>query len=168
MGVEKMLNFNEEHKGIDLSTIKSKTKKVRNTGKVLLCGVMLSEVLLLSGCEGELFPTYEPTEYTQTAQTNDSITAIIMENGNAMVVDLQSYDKYISEIGSSHYDDYARDRTWVLNTSTGDKLLVDFDSVKFIEGENSHEKAEFIAQSLISENGQIICYDEVESYGRTK
>ena len=96
-------------------------------------------------------------------------SAIIMENGNAMIVDLQSYQKYTEERGSGrNYSTFAEDRTWILYTSTGDKILVDFDSVKFIEGEDSHEKAETIAQSLISENGQITCYDEVQSYGKTR
>jgi len=70
--------------------------------------------------------------------------------------------------GSSRWSSYEEDRTWVLYTSTGDKLVVDYDSVKFIDGENSHEKAETIAQALISESGQITCYDEVQSYGKTR
>ena len=160
-----MLEFNQEHKVADLSAIKSKTEKARKTGKVMLCGIMLSAVLLLSGCGNEVTNTNQQTDVVQPITSS---TAIIMENGNAMIVDLQSYDKYIGDMGASRHSTYAEDRTWILYTSTGDKLLVDYDSVKFIEGEDSHEKAETIAQALISENGQVTCYDEVQSYGKTR
>lgn len=160
-----MLEFNQEHKVADLSAIKSKTEKAKKTGKVMLCGIMLSAVLLLSGCGNEVTSTNQQTDVVQPITSS---TAIIMENGNAMIVDLQSYDKYTRDMGAINYSTYAEDRTWILYTSTGDKLLVDFDSVKFIEGEDSHEKAETIAQALISENGQVTCYDEVQSYGKTR
>lgn len=160
-----MLEFNQEHKVADLSAIKSKTEKAKKTGKVMLCGIMLSAVLLLSGCGNEVTNTNQQTDVVQPITSS---TAIIMENGNAMIVDLQSYDKYTRDMGAINYSTYAEDRTWILYTSTGDKLLVDFDSVKFIEGEDSHEKAETIAQALISENGQVTCYDEVQSYGKTR
>jgi len=45
-----MLEFNQEHKVADLSAIKLKTEKARKTGKVIICGIALSSVLLLSGC----------------------------------------------------------------------------------------------------------------------
>ena len=67
-----------------------------------------------------------------------------------------------------HYSTMSEDRTWVLYTSLGDRLLVDYDSVKFIDGEDAHQRAEIIAQSLISENGQIICYDDVLSHSETR
>ena len=66
------------------------------------------------------------------------------------------------------FPEISEDKIWVLYTSNGDKLLVDFGSVKFIESEDSHEKAETIAQALIGENGQVICYDEVQNYGKTR
>ena len=91
-----------------------------------------------------------------------------MENGNALLVDLESYMKYSEVIGATRYRTLAEDRTWVLYTSLGDKLLVDYDSVKFIEGEDAHQRAEIIAQSLISENGQISCYDDVLSHSETR
>ena len=160
-----MLEFSQEHKVADFSAIKSKTEKAKKTGKVMLCGIMLSAVLLLSGCGNEVTNTNQQTDFVQPITSS---TAIIMENGNAMIVDLQSYDKYTRDMGATHYSIYAEDRIWILYTSTGDKLLVDFDSVKFIEGEDSHEKAETIAQALISENGQVTCYDEVQSYGKTR
>ena len=160
-----MLEFNQEHKVADLSAIKSKTEKVKSVGKVMLCGITLSAVLLLSGCASSKTNTDVQSNVVEPTITS---SAIIMENGNAMIVDLQSYQRYTEEHGSIQYDKYAEDRTWILYTSTGDKILVDFDSVKIIKGEDSHEKAETIAQSLISENGQITCYDEVQSYGKTR
>lgn len=42
-----MLEFNQEHKVADLSAIKSKIEKARKTGKVLMCGIALSSVLLV-------------------------------------------------------------------------------------------------------------------------
>lgn len=160
-----MLEFNQEHKAADLSAIKSKTEKVKNAGKVMLCGITISAVLLLSGC-----PNSNTNTDVQSNVVEPTITssAIIMENGNAMIVDLQCYKKYSEDLGSSLYQASADDRTWVLYTETGDRILIDFDSVKFIEGKDAHEKAETIAQSLISENGQITCYDEVQSYGKTR
>lgn len=160
-----MLEFNQEHKVADLSAIKSKTEKARKTGKVMLCGITLSAVLLLSGCGNEVTNTNQQTD---VVQPTTSSTAIIMENGNALIVDLQSYEKYTDDEGSIHYDIISKDQTWVLHTSTGDKLLVDLDSVKFVDGENSHEKAEAIAQALIGENGQLTCYDEIQSYVKTR
>ena len=160
-----MLEFNQEHKAADLSTIKSKTEKVKSAGKVMLCGITLSAVLLLSGCSNSNTNTNTDVQSNVVEPTITS-SAIIMENGNAIIIDLESYKKWTDDGGSEYWDTIGNDRTWVLYTTSGDKMLVDFDSVKFIEGENSHEKAETIAQSLLSENVQITCYDEVETYGK--
>ena len=169
-----MLEFNHEHVVADLSQIKSKTSKAKKAGKVMLAGVSLSAVMLLSGCGNSNAVTNEQPNVEQPSASEQpnveqpsveqpviTSSAIIMENGNAMIVDLQSYQKYSEERGAKRYSTFAEDRTWILYTSNGDKLLVDFDSVKFIEGEDSHEKAETIAQVLIDENGRITCYDEV-------
>lgn len=165
-----MLEFNHEHVVADLSQIKSKTSKAKKAGKVMLAGVSLSAVMLLSGCGNSNAVTNEQPNVEQPSVEQPVITssAIIMENGNAMIVDLQSYQKYSEERGATRYSTFAEDRTWILYTSNGDKLLVDFDSVKFIEGEDSHEKAETIAQVLIDENGRITCYDEVETFVKTR
>ena len=163
-----MLEFNEEHMMADLSTIKSKTEKAKKAGKVMLSGIALSAVLLLSGCgftTSTPNPTFTPTN---NAEPITSASAIIMENGNAMIVDLKSYKKRSEDLGYGTADGMTNDRIWVLYTTTGDKMLVDFDSVKFIEGEDSHKKAETIAQSLISETGQVTCYNEVQTYGKTR
>lgn len=160
-----MLEFNQEHKAADLSAIKAKIEKARGTGKVKLCGIMLSAVLLLSGCGNEKTNTNQQTDVMQPITSS---TAIIMENGNAMIVDLQSYDKYARELDANNITTYVQDRIWILYTSTGDEILVDYDSVMFIEGDDSHEKAETIAQALISENGRVTCYGEVQSHGNTR
>jgi len=88
-----MLEFNQEHKVADLSAIKLKTEKARKTGKVIICGIALSSVLLLSGCGNSNVVANEQPSIEQPVITS---SAIIMENGNAMVVDLQSYKKYTS------------------------------------------------------------------------
>lgn len=160
-----MLNFDSNHRLADMSEIKSKIEKVRKIGKVMIGGIVLSAVLL-SGCGTEDITINEQTEVTQPITPS---TAIVMENGNAMIVDLQSYDKYTRDMGSVHYSTFAEDRIWVLYTSNGDRMLMDYDSVKFIDGENSHEKAEIIAQALVGPNGQVTCYDEVIlDYDKTK
>lgn len=160
-----MLEFNHEHVGADLSQIKSKTSRAAKVGKVMLAGVALSSAMLLSGCGNSNAVTNEQSSVEQPVITS---SAIIMENGNAMIVDLQSYQKYSIDQGSTRWASYEEDRTWVLYASTGDKLLIDYDSVKFVDGEDSHKKAETIAQALIGENGQITCYDEVKTFGKTR
>ena len=60
------------------------------------------------------------------------------------------------------------DRAWILYTTSGDSILVDYDSVKIVEGENSHKKEETIAKLLVGEDGSVTCYDELTSYGKQK
>ncbi len=139
-----MLEFNHEHIGMDLSQIRSKVSKAKNVGKVMLAGVTISAGLLLSGCCN-----------AKEDNLNVTSSAIIMENGNAMVVDIVDYY-------------YTNHRLCRLTTVSGDELLVDYASFKLIMGEDSHEKAETIAQSLIGENGEVTCYDEVETFGKTR
>ena len=95
-------------------------------------------------------------------------SAIIMEDGNAMIVDLCAYEKYTESRGAGAPATLAEDKLWTLYTSTGDVIIVDYNSVKIITGEDSHEKAETIAESLISENGKITCYNEIKEYGKSK
>lgn len=156
-----MLNFNQNHLAADLTAISQKNQKAKKSGKVMLSGIILSAVLLLSGCG----KTNE--EVRNEVATTTPITAIIMVNGNAMIVDLQSYEK-ASRHTAATLNAVANDRTWSLYTTTGDTLLVDYSSVQFIQGENSHEKAETIAEALVGETGQITCYDEVQTYGKTR
>lgn len=156
-----MLEFNQDHKGADLSTIESKIKKAKFAGKVLFCGVMISSVLLFKGCDNKAV-----SDKQNTNEINMS-TAIIMENGNALVVDLKSYQKYSEYMGSNSLSTTASDQAWVLHTISGDRIVVDINSVKFVEGENTHEKASMIAKSLISEDGSITFYDDAKGYDKS-
>lgn len=169
-----MLEFNQEHKLADLSAIKSKVEKIRTNGKVILCGVLCSAVVLLSGCSYFRDHDLPPSNHISD-DSHQTITAIIIENGNALIVDLKSYEKYAEreysfegDVGGPEYSTRATDRTWVLYTVDGDRLYVNVDLVKFIEGEDSHKKAETIAQTLINDDGKITCYDEIENYGKTR
>jgi len=154
-----MLEFNNEHKTADISSIKPKINRAQNAGKVILCGIVISSLLLFSGC-GNLVNKEQPIITS---------TAIIMENGNAMIVELQSYRK--TPTGSTVTDEGLLKLTRLaLTTIDGDILIVDSDvnrSLKIIEGKNSREKAEMMAQNLLGENGKISFYGEAETYGKT-
>ena len=73
-------------------------------------------------------------------------TAVISMNGNATIVDLESYTK--TEDGSEI----------ILTTTNGGNLIIDSDSVVVIDGENSHDVAYDLAATMIDENGQVTEY----------
>lgn len=136
-----MLEFNQTHKGADMSSIKPKLEKVKQLGKVVLGGITVSSVILLSGCE---------------ARNKAPQTAIITENGsNAIVVDVEE-----SLCKNS--------LTWQLTTMSGDIIYVSTEDVKLINGEDSHAKAEEMAKLLVGENGTVTCYDEVSTFNKSK
>lgn len=162
-----MLEFNQEHMGADLSLISEKLEKVKKVGKVTLCGISLSATLLLSGCSHSTTNTEtNPNTQTETVQSTTTSSAIIMENGNALIVDVSEAIplKYWENTTTYNF----AERNYVLKTVSGDEIVVDYESLKLVTGENAHEKAETIAQNLISENGHVTCYDEVQNYGMTK
>lgn len=70
-------------------------------------------------------------------------TAVISMNGNATIVELESYRK--TEDGSEI----------ILTTTNGGNLIIDSDSVVVIDGENSHDVAYDLATTMIDENGQV-------------
>lgn len=144
-----MLEFNQNHKVADTSSIRHKL--VKTGGKVLLCGILISSILLLSGCSAK---KEEPT--------NDSLTpvatAIIMTNDNALLMDLSWYDKDYS---------YGQSVAQVKDMD-GDKLLLGHEDAIIVVGENSHEKAELMAETLVGEKGEVICYDEMQNHGKSK
>ena len=70
-------------------------------------------------------------------------TAVISMNGNATIVELESYTK--TEDGSEI----------ILTTTDGGNLIIDSDSVVVIDGENSHDVAYDLAATMIDENGQV-------------
>ena len=114
-----MIEFNSEHVSADLSLIREKTEKMKQMGKVLLCGVTLSGVLLLSGCGQNVNAVTTSVntsswqkqsdelvldEESKMAETYEEITktAIIFENGKEVKrkVGYQSLDelrKWVSD-----------------------------------------------------------------------
>lgn len=70
-------------------------------------------------------------------------TAVISMNGNATIVDLESYTK--TEDGSEI----------ILTTMDGEQITVDTNSVVVLSGENSHDVAYDLAATMIDENGQV-------------
>ena len=146
-----MLEFNQEHKVADLSTIKSKTERIKNVGKVMICGIALSSVLLLSGCNSS------ETQKEVVDNLTPVATAIIITNDNALLVDVSFYDRSYS-YGQSVAD---------VRDMDGDRLLLGHDYTIIVAGENSHEKAEAIAHGLISENGHITYYND-QTYTKSK
>ena len=147
-----MLEFNKEHKAADLSAIKSKTERIKNVGKVMLCGIALSSVLLLSGCN------HPETQKEVVDNSTPVATAIIITNDNALLIDLSTYDSDYS-YGQSVAD---------VSDMDGDRLLLGHDYTIIVTGKNSHQKAEEMAESLIGDKGEIICYDETKNYGKTR
>lgn len=88
------------------------------------------------------YPSDEKPVYTSTA--------IIMEDGNATIVDLESYEASEQSL--------SRIESWVLHTSNGDNINVDSSSVRILTSENSHEWAEELAEEMVSEGGRITYY----------
>lgn len=51
-------------------------------------------------------------------------------------------------------------KDYITITKDGDRYLVDSDSVQFVIGENSHEKAFIVAQTMVGDGGEIFDYNE--------
>lgn len=148
-----MLEFNEQHKSADLSTIKPKLDRAKQIGKVAICGIMISATLLLSGCGRINQQSVEVTE-PETTQT-----VIVIENGNALIIDATK----ISTGGYGNRTDY-----FSLTTTSGETILEAVENVHIIEDENSREIAEKYAESLIAENGRITYYEDIVGYERSR
>lgn len=134
-------------------------ERLKKAASMVVAGtIALTSVVGLTGCGQDAEKTVSKTD---DENTNVTKTAIIMENGNALIVDVVEEEFFSME-------DFRLERSYLLKTTSGDEIVVDFDKFKLISGENSHEKAETIAQALIGEDGQVICYDEVENYGKTR
>lgn len=140
-----MLEFNQNHRVADTSSIRHKL--VKSGGKVLLCGVLTSSILLLSGCGANKEDNLTPVA-----------TAIIMTNDNALLMDLSWYDK-----------DYSHGQSVAcVKDMDGDKLIVGHEDAIIVTGENSHEKAEQMAENLVGEKGEVICYDEMQNHDKSR
>lgn len=144
-----MLEFNEQHKSADLSSIKPKLDRAKQIGKVAICGILISATLLLSGCANI-------DKYTAEKITNSEITytAIQMENGNALIIDIER-----STISGNIIN---------LTTTSGEVLIASAETTKILKCENSREIAENLAESLIAENGRITYYEDIIDLGRSR
>ena len=78
-------------------------------------------------------------------------SAIVFENGNALIIDYHNYSKTNDKVE--------------LITQYG-TINVDENSVILVEGNNSHERAEEMAKSLIDEDGKITCYKKSEEHNK--
>lgn len=129
----------EANKKQEVESTSIKHKLVRTGGKIILSGVLISSTLLLSGC---------------TSDENKTFTAIFITNDNALLIDVDEYQYYRSgEVAM--YD------------MNGNKITIDSENVIIIKGENSHEKAQQIAEDLIGEKGEIVDYNEEQGYSKT-
>lgn len=75
-------------------------------------------------------------------------TAIIMENGNPTIVDLESYepkDRTFTSVDS-----------WILHTVDGEDIIVDSDNITIITSQNSHELALSHLEEMTKEDGKNI------------
>ena len=52
-----MLEFNENHKKVDLSHVDTNSGRYKRSGKVILVGILLSTVILFSGCSNKVNKT---------------------------------------------------------------------------------------------------------------
>ena len=126
---------------------------VKKASTALVLGSIIS-CLALSGCG--LSNSKQNSE-----KDIETGTAILVENKDAILIKLY-------EPNYNGYRTSAIDRYIILETASGDKILVDQRSVQIIIGENSYEKAEAIAKSLVDESGQIINYDDMQKTRKLK
>ena len=108
----------------------SKINDLRKRGISLLTAAFT--IVSLSGCTN--------TEDIEL-EKEPIATAIIMENENALILDVDSYQ---------YHDGYAK-----IYDKYENMIRIDNDSAIVIEGENSQERAKLLAEALISENGQV-------------
>lgn len=130
-----------------------KVINVKKASTALVLGSIIS-CLALSGCG--------MSNSKQNSEKDiETGTAILVENKDAILIKLY-------EPNYNGYRTSATDRYIILETASGDKILVDQRSVQIIIGENSYEKAEAIAESLVDESGQIINYDDMQKTRKLK
>lgn len=86
--------------------------------------------------------------------SDSELTAIIFENGNAVLIDLADYQD--------------SNGTCVLKTSDGREIYASTEKVQIITGADAHQIASNIAESLISENGHISNYENGAVYEKTR
>lgn len=146
-----MLEFNEKHKVADLSAIKN---KLITTGKVIVSGVLISSVMMLSGCG----LTYNTPNFPEQKDEGVIATAVMINDKQAIIVDLIDFDK-----------DYSYGQTTAeIQTTNGDIMIVGHENTYIITGENTHQSAEKLAADLVGADGQVICYNESNNYHMSK
>ena len=140
-----MLEFNEKHKIADISSVKKRTSL--NTGKAIVCGILISSMILFSGCgASEVNAEYNP----------DVEGTIILLNDNSAVV--------MDYVDQNYGKNSARASTY--EAVDGTKYRVATENSVLCTGENHHEKAEEMARSLVGPDGNVTCYgmDETEEH----
>ena len=151
-----MLNYDEEHKAADLSPIKSKLKKFWKACKeevavIIVGGVGLS-IAVVFGISLIHLALREPSTPTYPNRG----TAIVTQGDNALLIDINDYhrEKSTNMLMGTEYGDLI-----YLTLEDGSTYIGNVNNTQIIKGEDSHEKAETIAQTLIGENGTIVDYD---------
>lgn len=79
-----MLEFNKEHKKADLSHTDIKNGKYKKSGKVMLGGILLSTIILFSGCG----------KTVSKDSTSDLNRAMISIGNEYVVVDINGYTRW--------------------------------------------------------------------------
>lgn len=134
-----MLNFNKEHSVADLSSIKPKMNKAKNTGKTLLAGIALSSMLLLSGCGNyDMFDT----KYTFNK-------AIIFGENCATIIEIESWR------------DYEDGEQIQLETKDGAYILTSSFDTKLIDDRNSAINAEDVVKAIKGNDVQITYLNDI-------
>lgn len=81
-----MLEFNENHKKVDLSHVDTNSGRYKRSGKVILAGILLSTVILFSGCSNKVNKT----------SSSDLNRAMISIGNEYVVVDVNEYTRWSS------------------------------------------------------------------------
>lgn len=129
-----MLEFNEEHKIVDLSTVKERIDKVKRIGKFTLCGIALSSMLLLSGCNNNFSKN----------SNGINCTAVTRDDVDVIVIDLTSHNQLNGNA-------YERD-------TDGNYIVIDDNLVICYYGDDCYEKAIEKVNDLVGEDGKVIYY----------
>lgn len=139
-----MLEFNEQHKYADLSSVKPKLDRAKHIGKVAILGIMISSTLLLSGCNYTMFDT----KYTFNK-------AIILSEDCASIIEIKKWKDYDGE-------------QLQIQTKDGAIILTSSKDTKLIDDRNSNISAEDLIRTIKGDDVQINYLDEAVNKGRTR
>ena len=132
-----MLEFNKEHVGADLSQIKPKISRAQNTGKAVLAGIIISSILLLSGCGNY---NMVDTKFTFNK-------AIIFGEDCATIIVIEKWTDYDGE-------------QLQIQTKDGAYILTSSYDTKLIDDRKSDISAEDLIRSIKGEDVQINYLDD--------